>query len=186
MKGHVLPILLAGAALVAGWPVARPSVAAEHVAPPEATTPTEPAGAVPRLGTRQPWLRVGGPRLLWTGFRQTTTGTEVVLQVSSDVQLERRAGGRGSRRAVFVLPKCRSLRPSDRLPLETRFFRSPVTRVAFRQRARELQVHIDLRRPVPASARTEPGPDGSWFWFLSFPDDAPTGAAERRSPPPAG
>lgn len=180
MKRHVLPILLAGAAVVVvvTGPSARlaAAAAAAPVEFPKQHGPGEPAPTAPPLGTRLPWPRLGGPRLVWTGFRQTVTGTEVVLQVSADVKIARRGGAGGSRRVVFVLPGCRALRPSDRLPFETRFFKSPVTRVAFRQRVRELEVHISLRRPLTATARSEPGPSGSWFWFLSFPDPAPASA----------
>ena len=70
---------------------------------------------------------------------------------------------------VFVLKGCKVLRRTDELPLETRFFDSPVTRVSMRRHAGDLEIAVSLRQAVTAVPRKEAGPGGSWFWVLAFP-----------------
>lgn len=125
----------------------------------------------PAVGTKFAWRSGRVPQLLWTGFRLNPDGGEVLLQVSADVELEPRPSKDG---VVFVLKKCRAIRRIDQLPLETRFFASPVTRVSVRQRAADLEIAIALRQPSTAVPRKEAGPGGSWFWVLSFPAAADT------------
>lgn len=108
--------------------------------------------------------------LLSTGFRAKPGGggVEVILKTSSEVELA--APSRRGRDAVsFILRECRAVRRNDRLALDTRYFRSPVTRVAVKQRRRDLEVAISLRSSVTPLPRKEPGPDGTWFWILEFP-----------------
>ncbi len=126
-----------------------------------------------RLGTKLAW-RSGGavPHLIWTGFRATPQGGEVVIQTSAAIEIE---PGPAAERdaAVFVLKHCRALHRTDRLPLETRYFNSPVTRVSVSQRGPDLRIIVSLRQAVAALTRKEAGPDGSWFWILQFPSATP-------------
>ena len=134
------------------------------------------------LGTRLAWRAKGNsPQLLWTGFRSEPTGGrgggEVVIQTSASAELQERSTA-GSGTAVFVLKHCRTLRRTDRLPLETQYFDSPVNRVSVVQRGPDLEIVVSLREDVTAVTRKEPGPDGSWFWILKFPlGDHPPRAA---------
>jgi len=118
------------------------------------------------VGTKFAWHRGRSAHLLWTGFRAQHDGGEVLVQTSSEVELETRESNDGP---VFVLKGCRVLRRTDELPLETRFFSSPVTRVSVKQRAGDLEIAVSLRQAVTAVPRKEAGPDGSWFWVLAFP-----------------
>jgi hypothetical protein len=128
-------------------------------------------------GTKLAWRPGHAPQLLWTGFRNRppargiAAGSEVLLQISGDVKLETRPSTAPGR-SVFVLRKCHALRRTDRLPLETRFFDSPVTRVAIKQRGGDLEIEIALRQPATATSRKEVGPGGSSFWVLDFARDS--------------
>jgi len=134
--------------------------------------PRRAAAAAPAapavVGTKLAWQKGRAPQLLWTGFRAKGGVGEVLLQVSSDVELVERTGGSGGE-SVFVLKGCRTLRRTDRLPLETQFFDSSVKRVELSQHAHDLQVAVTLRAPIGAVPRKEAGPDGSWFWVIQFP-----------------
>lgn len=118
------------------------------------------------VGTKFAWRASRTPRLLWTGFRAQPDGGEVLVQTSSEVELETRASKDGP---VFVLKGCKVLRRTDELPLETRYFDSPVTRVSVKQHAGDLEIAVSLRQTVTAVPRKEAGPGGSWFWVLAFP-----------------
>ncbi|MES1165688.1 MAG: hypothetical protein ABUR63_08025 [Verrucomicrobiota bacterium] len=135
---------------------------------PRATTPPAPTASV---GTKLTWRAGGAPRLLWTGFRAGAGGGQVLIQTSGAVELETRAGAaKGD--SVFLLKRCRAGRRIDQLPLDTRFFQSPVTGVSVRPRGVDLEVTVTLRETVSAAQHKEAGPDGSSFWVLEFPAGA--------------
>lgn len=164
-------------------PERRPSVVAESAASAAAATSAtgsggdtgpattsaagttgSPAAAITD-GTKFSWRAGGAPQLLWTGFRAKPDGGEVLLQTSAEVELTTRSTKDGP---VFVLKHCRTLRRTDRLPLDTRYFDSPITRVSLRQHAGDLEIAISLRQPTAAVPRKQAGPAGSWFWVLKF------------------
>jgi hypothetical protein len=167
--------LCAGATRIAG---------AQEIVRTNGAPPTRVAAAAREasLGTRLAWRAKGNlPQLLWTGFRSKPTGGggEVVIQTSASAELQERSTA-GSGTAVFVLKHCRTLRRTDRLPLETRYFDSPVNRVSVVQRGPDLEIVVTLREAVTAVTRKEAGPDGSWFWILKFPmGDHPARATNR-------
>jgi len=151
---------------------AAPAVAAKPVSSPSSSSSSS-------IGTKLSWSAHGAPRLLWTGFRAGPDGGEVLLQTSAAVDVGTRATKDG---IVYVLRGCRLLRHIDSLPLETRYFDSPVTRVSLRAHAGSIEVAVALRHPVDAAPRKEAGPNGSWFWVLSFPTPAPASAAKTPAP----
>lgn len=143
-----------------------------------------PAGldALTKVGTTKAGARVGVPRprerpqprgsaplLMRTGFRAKDRGGEVSLQTSGAVELQTTRPGGSDNKAVFLLKRCRTSRRTDRLPLDTQFFSSSVTRVSLRQRGPDLEVAVNLRAPVTPVTREEPGPSGSSVWVLEFP-----------------
>jgi hypothetical protein len=133
-----------------------------------AQSATRPPSAA-LVGTKLAWRSGGAPRLLWTGFRATPEGGEVLIQTSAAVELEQRPGvSESGDSSLFVLKHCRSGRRVDQLPLDTRFFRSPVTGVSVRARASDLEIAVALRQRVAAAPRKEAGPGGSWFWVIRF------------------
>jgi hypothetical protein len=96
-------------------------------------------------------------------------GAEIWLQTSGSVEAETLAQPAG---AILRLKSCRStLRRTDALPLETRYFASSVSRVTVERHGHDLDVRVGMQGPggptLPASRR-EAGPDGSFFWVFSF------------------
>lgn len=174
----ILRSFLAGVMLSAAVGVTVPSFAqtirvggAKHAPSPTTPPPLVPQTKAisPSVGTKLTWhAGRGAPQVLWTGFRAQKKDSEVLIQTSGAVDLESTTTA-GNAAAVFVLKKCRAPRRTDRLPLETRFFDSPITRVAVKQRGRDVQVTVSLRGAVAAATRKEAGPGGSWFWVLRFP-----------------
>jgi hypothetical protein len=149
---------------------------------------TQTSSPLTGFGTRLPWKAAagkGGPRLLWTGFRSLPDGhgAEIWLQTSGSVEAETLAQPAG---AILRLKGCRStLRRTDALPLETRYFASSVSRVTVERHGHDLDVRVGMQGPgavggttLPASRR-EAGPDGSFFWVFSF-----TAPPAPRSPAP--
>lgn len=164
-------------------------VASSHAAEPEASAHAVPptdsdvvirAAALEALGKvgKLPARRPAGPRhsrLVRTGFRADKDKGVVLIHTSSPVALKvaRESGNQfGPDAAVFILKGCSSTRRTDRLPLDTRYFNSSVTRVAVRRRGADLEVEVTLRAPVTAVTRQEAGPSGSGLWVLEFPASA--------------
>ena len=181
--------LLAGAA-DAGAPGAEASAvtAAKDKARGKGKGESDGPGAVPRTGPRSgkpprpvmarqtarhpgrrsaPGPRADGPpaHLLRSGFRVTSTGSELVLQTSAEVGLETRGTAAAP---SFVLRRCRALRANDRRSLDTRYFATAVTGVALHQRGRDLVVRVTLREAVKATPRKEQGPGETWSWIVAF------------------
>ena len=67
--------------------------------------------------------------------------------------------------------------PTNRLPLDTRFFDSPVTGVTLKEHGGDLEISVALRGAATATPRKERGPGNSWYWIL----DVPGKDASRRS-----
>lgn len=157
--GDVLP---AAAASIDGELIARPSAleALDRIG-----KPTKTSG---KPATKS--ARPAGPaaQLLRAGFRATADGGQVVLHTSGTVELEARPPT-GKESAVFLLKHCRVVRRNDRLPFDTRFFKSSVTGVTLKQRGRDLEISVSLRGAVTPLTRQEAGTAGSWFWVLEFP-----------------
>lgn len=109
--------------------------------------------------------RARAARLLGTAFHTRGGAGEIVIQTSGEVELE--AHGEGAD-PVFILKRCRVLRPNDRRPLDTRFFDSPVTGITLRRRGVDLRITVSLRAPSTTVPRKERGPGDSWYWVLSF------------------
>ena len=123
-----------------------------------------------------PTAKNARPRLLWTGFRPARGDTPAEVWVQTSGALPFVVQGTKTF-ATLRLTGCRqTLRRTDRLPLETRFFNSPASRVAVKLIGRDIEVHIQLRRSASAQARQEAGPDGSWFYVVSLLPPLPTGA----------
>jgi hypothetical protein len=96
-------------------------------------------------------------------------GAEIWLQTSGSVEAETLAQPAG---AILRLKSCRStLRRTDALPLETRYFASAVSRVTVERHGHDLDVRVGMQGPGGATlpvSRREAGPDGSFFWVFSF------------------
>ena len=142
-------------------PVARPVPgAAEKIAPPVFSVVPggngSPLGSAPRRGT---------PQLVWTGFQVTDNGSRVFVQTTAEVELKVEAAKGG---VTVTLHNCRVHMRNNSRMLDTRFFASPVERIAVHQRRRDIQLDIALRAPAQSTPRQESGPGGTHFWVIDF------------------
>jgi hypothetical protein len=154
-------------AAIATWlaaaqgPVARStSTPAEKNAPPVFSV--VPGGAGSPLTSAH---RRGAPELVWTGFQVTDSGSRVFVQTTAEVELkvENAKGG-----VTVTLHNCRVHMRNNSRMLDTRYFASPVERIAVHQRRRDIQLDIALRAPAQSTPRQEAGPGGTHFWVIDF------------------
>ena len=126
--------------------------------------PRAPRSAGLRRGSRRQRLaasaprRRGTPQLVWTGFQVTDSGSRVFVQTTAEVELkvEHAKGG-----VTVTLHNCRVHMRNNSRTLDTRFFASPVERIAVHQRRRDIQLDIALRAPAQSTPRQEAGPGGT-------------------------
>jgi len=164
-NGRVTSLAMTFAA-IATWlaaeqgPAARSALAAAEKAPPVFSVVPggngSPLSAAPRRGK---------PQLVWTGFQVTDSGSRVFVQTTTEVELkvENAKGG-----VIVTLHNCRIHMRNNSRMLDTRFFASPVERIAVHQRRRDIQLDIALRAPAQSTPRQEAGPGGTHFWVIDF------------------
>jgi hypothetical protein len=109
--------------------------------------------------------RGGTPQLVWTGFQVTDTGSRVFVQTTAAVELEVENAKGG---VTVTLHNCRVHMRNNSRMLDTRYFASPVERIAVHQRRRNIQLDIALRAPAQSTPRQEAGPGGTHFWVIDF------------------
>jgi hypothetical protein len=75
---------------------------------------------------------------------------------------------------------------TNRYPLYTQFFNTPVTRVAVRREKKRTILELTLRLPVQPRLSTEQAPSGYHFLYIDFPigDYLPKAATATRAAPP--
>jgi len=121
-----------------------------------------PLGTAPKRGT---------PQLVWTGFQVTESGSRVFVQTTAEVELKVEQAKSG---VTVTLHNCRIHMRNNSRMLDTRFFASPVARIAVHQRHRDIQLEIALRAPAQSTPRQEAGPGGTHFWVIDFaPPESP-------------
>jgi len=162
-------------AAIAAWlaaaqaPVARSAPAAAEKAPPVFSV--VPGGSGSPLSSAP---RRGKPQLVWTGFQVTDSGSLVFVQTTAEVELkvENAKGG-----VTVTLHNCRIHMRNNSRMLDTRYFASPVERIAVHQRRRDIQLDIALSAPTQSTPRQEAGPGGTQFWVIDFasPDKVASG-----------
>ena len=109
------------------------------------------------------------PQLVWTGFQVTDSGSRVFVQTTAEVELKVETAKGG---VTVTLHNCRVHMRNNSRMLDTRYFASPVERIAVHQRRRDIQLDIALRAPAQSTPRQEAGPGGTHFWVIDF---APSG-----------
>jgi hypothetical protein len=143
-------------------------------ATPVAGTSGNYAGVAPGLNGKNPLpsAPAGSPRLIWTGFQTTPSGSRVFLQTTSpityDIQ-QTRVSKSGHSTLVVVLRNCRIHTANNQRRLDTRPFPTPVRSFIAKQKRRDVELRITLRERATATPTTEAGPDGTQFVLLDFP-----------------
>jgi hypothetical protein len=149
-------------------------------------------GVVPGTANKNPLppAPADSPRLIWTGFQPTGSGSRVFLQTSQPVSYEVKEGRvskAGKSTLTVLLRGCRIHMANNRRRIDTRAFPTPVQSFSARQRGADVELRIALREPASAAMGTEAGPDGSQFLVLDFPPgkaappEPPRGEAESGS-----
>lgn len=172
--------------LIAAWPVLADDFGSEGGSP--ATAPGKYAGVVPGSATKNPLPPASGdaPRLIWTGFQPTATGSRVFLQTNQAVTYEVREGQpskAGRSVLTVVLRGCRIHMANNHRSLDTRAFPTPVQGFAAKQHKNDVELTVSLRERATAAMGTQAGPDGTQFLVLDFP---PGKAEEISSPTRSG
>lgn len=155
-------------------PLAVPSPlerSAGEVGPPPTAPVAKPKydGVVPGATGKNPLPSApeGGPYLVWTGFQMTATGSQVFLQTTQPVVIER---GKWSKSAMtFLLKGCRIHMANNRRKIDTRFFATPVTSVSAKPKGHDVEIRIAMRAPASVEPRSQAGAEGTQFVVLDFP-----------------
>ena len=127
-------------------------------------------GVVPGAATPPPAaVRVGkgSATITWPGFQMRADGSSRVF-VQSSAQLEPEL--KSSEGKILVhLPGARVAAETNRLPLETRFFNTPVTKVSLSLDRSGATLVLDMRAAVTPQISSERGSTGYYFTFIDLP-----------------
>lgn len=129
----------------------------------------------------------GKAAITWPGFQMRPDGTSRFFIQSTRplvVSSEFRAN-----RVVIDLAKAELVGDNTALPLETRYFNTPVTRATVVRNAKGTQLVLDMRADVQPRITSEQAKSGFYFLYLDFPAGqylAATEAAKPKSAASAG
>jgi hypothetical protein len=121
----------------------------------------------------------GKAAITWPGFQMRPDGTSRFFIQSTRplvVSSEFRAN-----RAVIDLGKPDLVGENTALPLETRFFNTPVTRATVVRNAKGTQLVLDMRANVQPRITSERAKSGFHFLYLDFPAGQYLGPAETKA-----
>lgn len=119
------------------------------------------APAVPATAGQQPAM------VTWPGFQMRLDGTSrVFVQSTASVPSETTLTGN---KFTLRLSGAKVAGDTNRLPLETRYFNTPVTRVSIAQQRDSVLITLDLRAQVVPQASAERGPSGFFFTYIDLP-----------------
>lgn len=152
------------------------------------------AGVVPGTGARPPVAAPPNdarPTITWPGFQMRPDGSSRVFVQSTQALTPQASASPG--KFSVVLAGAKVAGGTNRLPLETRFFNTPVTRVNIQVGRDNVTLTLDLRAEVSPLISSERGPAGYYFVYIDLPkgqylrgdSPAPAGAAPPLGPPPA-
>ena len=105
--------------------------------------------------------------ITWPGFQMRPDGTSRVF-VQSTAALEPQIAQADGKFSLKFLG-AQVAGATNRLPLETRFFNTPVTKVSILVGRDGVALVLDLRAPVQPRVSSERGPSGYYFTYLDLP-----------------
>ena len=143
------------------------------VKPGSASVPPVPA---PKSETR--------PVITWPGFQMRPDGTSRVF-IQSTTALTSMPVASPAKFSLH-LPGAKVSGNTNRLPLETRFFNTPVARVNIEEKRDGVTLVLDLRGDVEPVVSSERGPAGFYFLYIDLPKGqyVKTAPALAEAPPP--
>jgi hypothetical protein len=107
------------------------------------------------------------PMITWPGFQMRQDGTSRVF-IQSTTALTPQPSAAGPRFSVY-LPGAKVAGNTNKLPLETRFFNTPVSRVNIEQQRDGVTLVLDLRAEISPVVSSERGPTGYYFLYIDLP-----------------
>jgi hypothetical protein len=124
--------------------------------------------------------------ITWPGFQTRPDGSSRVF-LQSTAQLSTHAAMTSDKTLTIDLGDVRIAARTNRYPLFTNFFNTPVTRVELKRAGKRTLLEVTLRAAVQPSISSEQARSGFYFVYIDFPPGqyvaAP--AADRGPPPPA-
>lgn len=139
------------------------------------------AGVVPGAGNAPPVAAAGHeskPLITWPGFQMRQDGTSRVFIQSTGPLTPVATTSDG--KFHVALPGAKVAGNTNRLPLETRFFNTPVSRVNIAVQKDGVTLVLDLRASVEPIVSSERGPTGYYFLYIDLPKGQYV-----QSPPPS-
>jgi hypothetical protein len=109
-----------------------------------------------------------GPTITWPGFQMRPDGSSRVF-IQSTAPLEPKVLSAAGGKFELQLPRARVAAKTNRLPLDTRFFNTPATKVSVSAASGGAVVQIDLRATVTPTVTSETGPTGYFFTYIELP-----------------
>jgi hypothetical protein len=107
------------------------------------------------------------PAITWPGFQmQPDGGSRVFVQMTSRVGVN---SALTENRVVVDFGDVAIVGATNRLPLYTRFFNTPVTRVELRRANKRTQLILTLRTTIQPRVSTDQSKSGYWFVYVDFP-----------------
>ena len=140
-------------------------------------------GVVPGSATPPPAAVPAGKgpaTITWPGFQMRADGSSRVF-VQSSAQLEPELKSADGKLLVH-LPRARVVATTNRLPLETRFFNTPVTKVSLSIDRSGATLVLDMRAPVTPQISSERGSTGYYFTFIDLPKGNYVAAPSAKAP----
>jgi hypothetical protein len=117
-------------------------------------------------------------QITWPGFQMRPDGTSrVFFQSTVPVPVQTSLS---ASKFVMKLPGTQIAGDNNRLPLETRFFNTPVTRVTITHARDGVTVTLDLRAPVTPQVSGERCTSGYAFTYIDLPAGSFLGEAEKQ------
>jgi hypothetical protein len=120
--------------------------------------------------------------ITWPGFQMRADGTSRVF-IQSTTSLAVQPSAAPGKYQVY-LPGAHVHGGTNRLPLETRFFNTPVTKVSLNAAKDGVTVTLDLRSDVTPQVSNEHGSDGYYFIYIDLPKGHYIAAPAQSKPEP--
>ncbi|HET8934406.1 MAG TPA: AMIN domain-containing protein [Polyangiales bacterium] len=130
------------------------------------------AGVVP--GKAKPAVPPKAPNakapltITWPGFQMQPDGSSRVF-IQSNKPLEPKVLKSPDGKFELELPGAHIAAKTNRLPLDTRFFNTPVKKVSVNAARSGAIVQLDLRATVTPQITSEQGPAGYYFTYIELP-----------------
>lgn len=106
--------------------------------------------------------------ITWPGFQMLPDGSSRVF-IQSTAPLAPKVLPAADGKFELQLPGARVTAHTNRLPLDTRFFNTPVSRVSLSVARSGATLQLEMRAPVTPQISTTQGNEGYYFTFVELP-----------------